>query len=83
MGQSDSRILTKRVIATLKRTFSKNNFVDKKQASIAQQLDIKTNEQSYQATSSIKEAKTTENNMRYKEMQSDKTAYLRDNKTES
>ena len=45
---------------------------DKNQASVAQQLDIRTNEQSHgnnQATSSIKEIITTENSTQYKEIQ--------------
>ena len=54
---------------------NKSNFVDKNQISIAQQFDIRTNEQSHrnnQTTSSIKETITTKNNTQHKEMQ-DKT----------
>ena len=59
------QIQRKRSNNNLKRTLGKNNFVDKNQASVTQQLDIRTNEQSHhnnQATSDIKET-TTENNM--------------------
>ena len=58
------QIQRKRSNNNLKRTLGKNNFVDKNQASITQQLDIRTNEQSHnnQATSDIKET-TTKNNM--------------------
>ena len=71
-GKSKTDLQSKRSNKNLKRTLSKNNFLDKNQASIMQQLDIRTNEQSRgnnQATSSIKETMTTENNTQYKEMQ--------------
>ena len=71
-------ISSKNLNSNLKQLLKKNNFVDKNQESIAQQLDIRTNEQSQcnsQTTLSTKETITTENNTQHKEMH-DKTTYL-------
>ena len=82
-GNSKTDLQRKRSNKNLKQTLSKSNFVDKNQASIAQQLDIRTNEESHcnnLATSSIKETITTDARLNAR---SSKTAYPRDDKTES